>query len=239
MTGVGEPIVVSCAMTVAVGVIATTLPSHWQTTGVGFAFLAAVWWLVWSRDDETVRRCGLAMGGLVIPGPIDVRGAAAGLARALAWAAVAAATVSIPFFLLWRRWWSLSSVPLSIPLAMRPFENWSDVSGQVFVIALPEEAFYRGYLQSRFDQLWGARWSVFGAKLGPGCLVSAGIFALGHLVTVHSPGRLAVFVPALAFGWLRARTGGIGASILFHAFCNLYSEGLSEAYAAQAIGRGS
>jgi membrane protease YdiL (CAAX protease family) len=34
--------------------------------------------------------------------------------------------------------------------------------------------------------------------------------------------RLAVFFPALLFGWLRARTGGIGASVVFHALCNLY-----------------
>ena len=39
----------------------------------------------------------------------------------------------------------------------------------------------------------------------------------------------AVFFPALVFGWLRARTGGIGASMLFHALCNVYS---------QALGRG-
>jgi membrane protease YdiL (CAAX protease family) len=28
------------------------------------------------------------------------------------------------------------------------------------------------------------------------------------------------------FGWLRARTGGVGAPVAFHALCNLLSESL-------------
>ena len=55
-------------------------------------------------------------------------------------------------------------------------------------------------------------------------------FALGHLATVHSPARLAVFFPSLLFGWLRARTRGIGASCLFHAMCNVFSEVLGKGY---------
>ncbi|MFI5301533.1 MAG: type II CAAX prenyl endopeptidase Rce1 family protein, partial [Polyangiales bacterium] len=48
-----------------------------------------------------------------------------------------------------------------------------------------------------------------------------------HLATVHDPARLAVFFPSLLFGWMRARTGGIGAGIAFHAACNLLSDGLA------------
>jgi membrane protease YdiL (CAAX protease family) len=52
------------------------------------------------------------------------------------------------------------------------------------------------------------------------------------LATVQVTARLAVFFPALLFGWLRARTGGIGASVLFHASCNLYALLLGRGYGA-------
>jgi hypothetical protein len=71
---------------------------------------------------------------------------------------------------------------------------------------------------------------VLGAPIGWGLLVSSLIFAIGHFVTVPVPARFAVFFPSLLFGWLRARTGGIGASLTFHAFCNVFSETLGRAY---------
>jgi membrane protease YdiL (CAAX protease family) len=66
--------------------------------------------------------------------------------------------------------------------------------------------------------------------VGPGLLATAAIFAVGHLATVQLPARLAVFFPALIFGWLRSKTGGIGASVGFHAFCNVYSQALGRGY---------
>ena len=99
--------------------------------------------------------------------------------------------------------------------------------GQLLVIALPEEAFFRGYLQTALDRAWGRQIEVLGAKVGPALLVSSAIFAVGHFATIPNPARFAVFVPSLLFGWLRARTGGVGAGIAFHAMCNLLSEGLA------------
>jgi membrane protease YdiL (CAAX protease family) len=61
-------------------------------------------------------------------------------------------------------------------------------------------------------------------------LAASAIFALGHVATVQLPTRLAVFFPALLFGWLRARTGGIGASVCFHMICNVYSQALGRGY---------
>jgi uncharacterized protein len=98
------------------------------------------------------------------------------------------------------------------------------------VIALPEEAFFRGYLQTSLDRVWPPRWRVLGADLGPGWLLSAAIFALGHVLTIRHPARLAVFFPALVFGWLRRRTGGVGASVLFHASCNVFSATLGRGF---------
>ena len=217
----------SADVTAAVALIAVVLPASWHTTLVGFVFLAATWALVWRGDDVQVRLAGLALGGAVIPGKFDVVAAARASARAFAWAVGLWALVAVPFFLLWRFWWAPT---LTFSLAVRPLETADEVLGQVFVIALPEEAFYRGYLQSRLDSLWPPKIGVLGARIGPGLLVASIIFALGHVATVQLPARLAVFFPALVFGWLRARTGGIGASVLFHAFCNVYSQMLGRGY---------
>jgi membrane protease YdiL (CAAX protease family) len=222
-----EALAVSAGVTLAVTGISLAFPAGWHTALVGFTFLAAVWILVWRRDDERVRSAGLALGGLVIPGRLVWAEIAREGLAALAWAAGAMALVAVPYLLAWRYWWMPR---LTFSLAVRPGEALDEILGQVLVIALPEEAFYRGYLQSRLDDVWAPRWNVLGARVGPGLLVGAAIFALGHLATVQVPARLAVFFPALVFGWLRARTGGIGASVAFHASCNLYSLVLGRAY---------
>jgi membrane protease YdiL (CAAX protease family) len=217
-------------VTVAVAAIAMGLPERWHTTLVGFTFLAVTWALVWRKDDEHVRQAGLALGGLVIPGPLDARAVVRDAAQACAWALGLFAIVAVPFFFGWRVWWAHTMPRLSFALSVRPMEAVNEIAGQLFVIALPEEAFYRGYLQSRLDDVWPPRWRVLGATVGPGLLVGALIFAAGHLATVHLVTRLAVFFPALAFGWLRARTRGIGASVVFHALCNLYSQVLGRGF---------
>lgn len=229
LTPLREALWVSADVTLAVAAIATGLPERWHTTLVGFAFLAVTWALVWRRDDEHVRRSGLALGGLVIPGRLDAAHLLRDAAVACAWALGLFAIVAVPFFFGWRAWWAHVMPRTAFSLTVRPLDAVNEVAGQLFVIALPEEAFYRGYLQSRLDDAWPPRWRVAGANVGPGLLVGASIFAVGHLATVHLPTRLAVFFPALVFGWLRARTEGIGASVVFHMLCNVYS---------QALGRG-
>jgi membrane protease YdiL (CAAX protease family) len=203
------------------------LPKSWVATSVGLVFLAATWLLVWRRDDETVRRSGLSLGGLVLPGPLRVGSIAVASARALLWALGVFAAIAVPYFLAWQWWWAPK---LAFSIDVRPLDAMNEALGQIVVIALPEESFYRGYLQSRLDEVWAPRWRILGATLGPGWLVACVVFALGHLATVHQPARLAVFFPALAFGWLRARTGGIGAAVAFHALCNVYSEALGRGY---------
>lgn len=217
-------------MTMAVAAISMGLPERWHATLVGLAFLGATWMLVWSKSDGDVRRAGLALGGLVIPGPLQVRSLLRQAAAALAWGVGMTALVAVPFFFGWHAWWARVMPRLSFSLAVRPMEVVDEALAQVLVIALPEEAFYRGYVQSRLDEVWPPSWRLLGARIGPGLVVGAIIFALGHVVTVHLATRLAVFFPALAFGWLRARTGGIGASVCFHAMCNLYSQMLGRGY---------
>jgi uncharacterized protein len=93
---------------------------------------------------------------------------------------------------------------------------------QLLVVALPEELFYRGWMQTSWARGapgGGAR--VLGATLGAGFLRTQALFALGHLVVLQ-PWRLGTFVPALLFGWLRERTGNLVAPILVHALSNVF-----------------
>lgn len=93
---------------------------------------------------------------------------------------------------------------------------------QLLVVALPEELFYRGWMQTSWARgAPGRGVTVLGARLGAGFLWTQLLFAAGHLVVLH-PWRLATFFPGLLFGWLRERTGGIVAPVLVHALSNLF-----------------
>lgn len=204
------------------------LPETWAATGVGLAFVAATYWaaLRGRDDDAVVRHFGLSLGGLLERQPLDLRRMAADTGRALAWAFGSAAIVFPPFWIGYVWWWKPAS---GFALAW-PIDPLNDVLGQLLVIALPEEAFYRGYLQTALDEARLPKLNVLGARIGWGLLISSALFAVGHLATRTDPNRLAVFFPALAFGWLRARTGGIGAAVGFHALCNLFAATLGRSY---------
>jgi uncharacterized protein len=96
------------------------------------------------------------------------------------------------------------------------------VTVQLLVVALPEELFYRGWMQTSWARGAPARGvSVFGARLGAGFLSTQVLFAVGHLVVLQ-PWRLATFFPGLLFGWLRERTGGVAAPVVVHALSNVF-----------------
>lgn len=102
-----------------------------------------------------------------------------------------------------------------------PDRFWLLVLDQLLVVALPEEFFYRAYLQTTLTRAWGeGRGRLFGAQVGTAFFATQALFALGHLAELH-PWRLAVFFPSLLFGWLRVRTGSIVPAILVHALSNL------------------
>jgi membrane protease YdiL (CAAX protease family) len=222
-----EALAVSALVTGAVTAASMWVPDKYVATAVGFVFLGATWAMVWRFDDEHVRRAGLSFGGVVIPGAFDARAAATSGLRSLAWALGFALVVFAPFWLGWRWWWHARG---HFHLDPPRLDALNEAFGQLVIIALPEEAFYRGYLQSRLDDAWAPRFRVLGARVGPGLFLGAAIFALGHFATIREPARLAVFFPALLFGWLRARTGGVGASVAFHALCNIFSETLGRGY---------
>lgn len=114
--------------------------------------------------------------------------------------------------LAWTRFepsWRLPAEPLKL------------IGYHLFFVAIPEEMFYRGYLQSRLDEVWVPKWRVFGADLGPSWLITSVVFAFGHSLVQFQWWHFAIFFPSLVFGWMRARTGGIIAGAFFHAWSNI------------------
>jgi len=226
---IAEALLVTLATTIVVTLAARFVPERFVATAVGFLFLASTWAFVWRKDDAFVEASGLSLGGLVLPGPLPIRRIAKSSALSVAWALATAVVVFVPFFLGWRKYWHAAG-PFHFAFTPTGFAN--EAFGQLVIIALPEEAFYRGYVQSRLDAAMGPSFRVrlFGADASLAILVTSVLFAAGHLATIHSPARLAVFFPSLLFGWLRTRTKGIGAGVLFHAMCNVFSETLGKGY---------
>jgi membrane protease YdiL (CAAX protease family) len=113
----------------------------------------------------------------------------------------------------WGLWWILELLLIHIVL-----------------VGIPEEVFYRGYLQSRLQQVMPTRWKFFGVSWGPALIVTSLLFALGHYAVGLNPERLLVFFPSLLFGLVRNWTGSIGAAALFHALCNVLQQILIRMY---------
>jgi membrane protease YdiL (CAAX protease family) len=218
---------VAAAVTVLATLLSYALPRDWAATGVGLTFLLATYLLVVRLDEPLViREYGLSLGGLLEPTPISWPRLLRDAGQAIAFALLAAVIIYPCFWYGFRVWWKVDAfhaAPL-LPVVWRSLE-------ELLAIALPEEAFYRGYLQTALDKSLPQRISVLGARIGPALPLTSAIFALGHLLTDVNPARLAVFFPSLVFGFLRARTGGIGSALVFHAMCNVFSWYLLQSYA--------
>jgi membrane protease YdiL (CAAX protease family) len=199
-------------------------------------FLAATYAFALNRDSaHAPAHFGLSLGGIFDIEPLRTWRMIGEVVQALAAASLVALFVLPPFWAGFHVWYEPaesfnwdravtgeSSTGLSFLV---------DLSlGHLLVVALPEEAFFRGYLQTTVDDRWHGRISLLGARIGPSLLIVSALFALGHFTTTLSLSRLAVFFPSLLFGWLRARTGGVGASIFLHAQCNVFSALLGKGY---------
>lgn len=139
--------------------------------------------------------------------------------RDVTWAFIASAA-TFPLFIVsqWliARWWLQGHLILRLP----PHALNLMVT-QLLAVSLPEEVFYRGFLQPRLALAFPKRFMLWGAPLGWEWPLTALLFALGHFVGEYSPVRLATFFPGLLFGFLRSRTQGTLASIFYHAAANI------------------
>jgi len=93
----------------------------------------------------------------------------------------------------------------------------------LIVVAIPEEIFYRGYLQYQLNRVWGRPRKFLGAPIGISLLLTSLLFAFSHSFIQLQWWHFSIFFPSLVFGWLRERTGSVTASSLFHALANTYS----------------
>ncbi|HJZ86631.1 MAG TPA: type II CAAX endopeptidase family protein [Polyangia bacterium] len=188
-------------------------------------FVAVVFWLLPMRLLERAGRDPRAYGLTWRP-----------LGRNLVWALCAIAIVFPLFLLGFRLYYTVLCATLRPALCARWAPSlWRSAgvhvapnfaltaAAQLIVIAIPEEFFFRGYIQGRLREVF--------APL-PAIALSSLIFGLGHYLVDYDPQRLAVAFPAVLFGILRERTGSIAPGALFHASCNLYIDALHRTFFA-------
>ncbi len=100
----------------------------------------------------------------------------------------------------------------------------------VVCAAVGEELFFRGYVQSRLNESFRRRWTIFGIRFGPGLIIASVLFGLIHTLNpydyfTHS-GRLnwiwgMTTASAVAYGLLREKTGSVVTPMILHGFVNL------------------
>ncbi len=146
------------------------------------------------------------------------------LGPGLLWAGLLMAIAFPPYIWAYKWWFARAHFDFGLPASF-----WQEIVGNLFLVALPEEAFYRGYMQTRLDAVFKGRVTILGARVGWALVITAALFALGHLVEFRAD-KLGTFFPGLVFGWLRAKTGSIGGAVVFHAACNLWAQVLRYGY---------
>ena len=203
--------------------------------GVGALFLLTALWRI-GRERAALEHHGVALGGLLAPaddtdhepaGPFGIydlfRIGRRSWRSALreTGAALAIAAVVFPPFLFAFGWYHRA-------------QGWPAVSlrggfasfalAQVVVVALPEEVFFRGYVQTRLSDFFGPPPRAWMQVHPSALLLQSVLFAIVHFVAIPNPARLAVFFPGLLFGMVRGWRGGVGAAIVLHALSNVYSD---------------
>jgi hypothetical protein len=235
------------ALTVALSRAPRLLPglSSYVHVLVGGAFLLAAVELA-RREPDGMRRFGIDLAGMLdapeseekqpVRGPLGLWELARTLRRALP-AAAREGAVTLAVIALVFPPFALGFYCYHEPtraFAWRPPEDLASFAlTQLLVVALPEEALFRGYVQTRLSDRWAPARRWLGVTVDPRALVlQAALFALLHFASIPEPSRLAVFFPALLFGLLRAWRGGIGAAMLLHAASNVLAEVLVRGWLA-------
>lgn len=90
----------------------------------------------------------------------------------------------------------------------------------LFIVALGEELFFRGYFQSSVNRYFGKSFKLGEVSFGWGLLLTSVVFGLSHaLVSVPStwPWALWTFIFGLTLGFIREKDGSILAAVMLHA----------------------
>ena len=215
--------------TAALGFASPFHPWLGELAAVGTALLFFALALRAARKEPGgAERFGIDLGRIVDPGEHADEGLFRALRNALpsglreAGFAFGLAALVFPPFIVGFYFWHqpTRAFQLSAPGDLASF-----VVGQFLMVALSEEAFFRGFVQTRLHDAWKPNRTILGAQLNVRVLVvQAALFALVHIATGWQLDRLATFFPGLVFGWMRAKRGGIGAALGFHALCNILAD---------------
>jgi len=103
-----------------------------------------------------------------------------------------------------------------------PEKRWlSWLVYQFMYVAVPEEAFFRGYLQNNTLCLLTVTTKINVAFSQPmSIIISAVIFAIFHSLLLGNVISIITFFPGLILGWLFVKTESLLAPILFHGLAN-------------------
>jgi membrane protease YdiL (CAAX protease family) len=127
--------------------------------------------------------------------------------------------------------WGLKSLGFSVlswPVSARE-QNWVRwLFYQFMYVALAEEVFFRGYVQSNIVRIVKPimgkrprRWQWTSIGISAMCFAVAHVIVQGHVVSALT------FLPGLVLGWLFIRTKSLLAPILFHGLANTFYLALS------------
>lgn len=97
---------------------------------------------------------------------------------------------------------------------------WLYFFNQIVLVALPEEIFFRGFMEDALTQALPPKSKFLGAPFGWAMVVNGLIFAFSHSLIAFQWWHFSIFFPSLLFSWLRQKTKTIWVAALFHASCN-------------------
>ena len=134
-------------------------------------------------------------------------------------------------------WWWVATAGLLVVIFVAGLINRSPgdllwlMAWQLFATAIGEEVFFRGYAQTRLNEVFPRRWSIRGIAFGPGLMLMALLFGLLHAFNGvdYFNGRFtfawtlagSTFLSALLFGLLREATGSLAPGIVLHFLNNM------------------
>jgi membrane protease YdiL (CAAX protease family) len=121
--------------------------------------------------------------------------------------------------------WPIIHPALPTPPATGQLINW--LLYQFLYIATFEEIFFRAYLQSNIlaaispnQQSSPAPNEMLDKHQWIAITISSAAFTAAHIIIHEDPAQTLVFLPAMIFGYLFARTTSLIAPIIFHAISN-------------------
>lgn len=104
--------------------------------------------------------------------------------------------------------WVLLTITIVV-LLLKNSEILGIFTMMVLLAALPEEWFFRGYLQKRLG------------NSGISVVIVSLVFSFMHYITQNSVSGWFVFVPSLFFGWVYKKTNDLVVVVVLHALSNL------------------